>query len=134
MLDTNAVSETGEGVHTTSRRQLLLLDNGAMLIDTPGMRELGLMGAKDGVEDSFSDIRDLSCSCRFADCAHTQEPGCAVLIALETGELSEERYQSYLKLRKESEFHDMSYVEKRRKNKDFGNFIKSVKKDLGRRR
>ena len=134
MLDTNAVSETGEGVHTTSRRQLLLLDNGAMLIDTPGMRELGLMGAKDGVEDSFSDIRDLSCSCRFADCAHTQEPGCAVLIALETGELSEERYQSYLKLRKESEFHDMSYVEKRRKNKDLGNFIKSVKKDLGRRR
>jgi ribosome biogenesis GTPase len=132
-LDTKAVSRTGEGVHTTARRQLLVLDNGAMLIDTPGMRELGLLGTEEGVADSFSDIRDLSCSCRFADCTHTQEPGCAVLVALDTGELDEERYQSYLKLRAETEFHNMTYVEKRKKDKDFGRFIKSAKKSLRQR-
>jgi ribosome biogenesis GTPase len=133
-LATRAVSDTGEGVHTTSRCQLLVLDEGAMLIDTPGMRELGLLGSKEGVADSFSDIRDLSSSCRFSDCTHTQEPGCAVLMAVAASELSEERYQSYLKLKKETEYHDMSYMEKRKKNKDLGGFIKSVKKDLGRRR
>jgi len=129
-FETKAVSETGEGVHTTSRRQLLVLDGGAMLIDTPGMRELGLLGAGSGVDATFADIGELAAQCRFPDCTHMQEPGCAVLAALESGELGEDRYQSYLKLRKESEFHDLSYVEKRRKDRAFGRFIKSVKKDL----
>lgn len=132
VYDTRAVSGTGEGVHTTARRQLLVLDNGAMLIDTPGMRELGLLGAGEAVEDSFSEIRDLAASCRFSDCTHTREPGCAVLAAVEAGELSEERYRSCLKLRKETEYHDLSYVEKRKKDKNFGRFIKSVKKDMKR--
>jgi len=134
ILDTKNVSDTGEGVHTTSRRQLLALDSGAMLIDTPGMRELGLLGSQDAVEESFSEIHDLSLNCRFADCTHKQEPGCAVLDAVETGKIDARRYESYLKLKKENEFHDMNYVEKRRKDKDFGKFIKSVKKDLKRRR
>ena len=128
VLDTKAVSRTGEGVHTTSRRQLLVLENGAMLIDTPGMRELGLLGASDAVESSFSDIHELALTCRFADCTHAQEPGCAIRAAIETGELGEDRYQSYLKLRKETEYHDRSYVEKRQKDRDFGRFIKSAKK------
>ncbi len=127
-FETKAVSVTGEGVHTTSRRQLHLLDNSAMLVDTPGMRELGLLGASDGVEDSFSDIQDLSLSCRFPDCTHTREPGCAVLMAIEAGDLREDRYQSYLKLKKETEYHDLSYAKKRKKDKNFGRFIKSVKK------
>ena len=127
-LDTKAVSGTGEGVHTTARRQLLVLDNGAMLVDTPGMRELGLLGASAGLEDSFSDIHDLSLSCRFSNCTHTQEPGCVVLSALAAGDLSEHRYQSYLKLKKETEYHDLSYVEKRKKDRDFGRFIKTVQK------
>jgi ribosome biogenesis GTPase len=127
-LDTKAVSATGEGVHTTARRQLILLENGAMLIDTPGMRELGLLGASDGVEGSFQDIFELSRYCRFSTCTHTQEPGCAVLEALDSGELNEERYESYLKLQKETEYHDLSYAEKRKKDKDFGRFIKAYKK------
>ena len=127
-FDTNAVSKTGEGVHTTARRQLLVLDNGAMLVDTPGMRELGLLGAGDGVEDSFSDIHSLSSACRFSNCTHTNEPGCAVLVAIQAGDLSEDRYQSYIKLKKETEYHDLSYVEKRKKDRDFGRFIKSVQK------
>lgn len=129
-LETKAVSGTGEGVHTTSRRQLLLLDNGVMLVDTPGMRELGLLGAGDGVDDNFSDIHRLSDACRFSDCTHTREPGCAVMAEIDIGNLSEERYESYLKLRKETEFHDLSYAGKRKKDKDFGRFIKSVKKRL----
>ena len=133
-LDARAVSDTGEGVHTTSRRQLIVLDNGVMLIDTPGMRELGLLGSQDGVEDSFADIGRLSRSCRFGDCTHTGEPGCAVLSALEAGTLDEGRYRNYVKLRKEAAFNDLSYFEKRRKDKDFGRFVKSVKKDLRRER
>ncbi len=128
-FDTRDVSGTGEGVHTTARRQLLVLDNGAMLMDTPGMRELGLLGTSDGIEDSFSDIHDFSLACRFSDCTHTQEPGCAVLTAVEDGGISEERYQSYLKLRKETEYHDLSYVGKRKKDKDFGRLVKSVLKN-----
>lgn len=129
-LDTRPVSATGEGVHTTSRRQLLVLDGGAMLIDTPGMRELGLLGAGEGVDDTFSEIQELSTGCRFADCTHTREPGCSVRAALEQGILSEDRYESFLKLRKETAFHDLSYVEKRKKDKSFGRFIKSVQKNM----
>lgn len=130
--DTKPVSGTGEGVHTTVRRHLLVLDNGAMLIDTPGMRELGLLGTSDGVSATFADIGDFSMNCRYANCTHAQEPGCAVRAAVENGELSEERYQSYLKLKKETEHHDLSYDEKRQKDKAFGRFIKSAKKDLRR--
>ncbi len=129
-LDTKAVSGTGEGVHTTSRRQLLVLDGGSMLIDTPGMRELGLLGAGDGLDDTFSDIREQAERCRFADCSHTDEPGCAVRLAVDSGNLSEDRYQSYLKLRKETEFHDLSYVEKRKKDRSFGRFVKTAQKSM----
>lgn len=129
-FDTKDVSGTGEGVHTTSRRQLLLLDNGAMLIDTPGMRELGLLGTSEGVDNTFAEIREYSVNCRFANCTHTGEPGCAVLLAAENGLLSEARYRSYLKLKKEATYHDLSRVEKRKKDKSFGRFIKSAKKSM----
>lgn len=127
-LETKAVSGTGEGVHTTARRQLLLLEGGAMLIDTPGMRELGLLGTGDGMDATFGDIGEYSTQCRFPDCTHTHEPGCAVLAAVENGELSDDRYRNYLKLKKESDYQDLSYVEKRRKDKAFGRFVKSVLK------
>jgi ribosome biogenesis GTPase / thiamine phosphate phosphatase len=100
-----------------------------MLIDTPGMRELGLLGADDGLDDTFSDIHGHSANCRFADCTHTDEPGCSVLLAVEKGILSDDQYQSYLKLNKETTFHDLSYVEKRKKDRSFGRFIKSAKKN-----
>lgn len=127
-LATKAVSVTGEGTHTTSRRQLLVLDNGTMVIDTPGMRELGLLGTGDGLDESFSEVHALSTACRFNDCTHIDEPDCAVLEAVDKGALSEDRYQSYLKLRKENAYHDMSYAQKRKKDRDFGRFIKTYKK------
>lgn len=129
-LSTKAVSGTGEGTHTTSRRQLVVLADGAMLIDTPGMRELGLLGAGDGVDIGFEDLLRLAADCRYADCSHENESGCAVRAAVESGALSRERYLSYLKLKKESDYHEMSYLEKRKKDKAFGRFIKTVKKQL----
>ena len=129
-FETKAVSGTGEGTHTTARRQLILLHQGSMLIDTPGMRELGLLGVSDGVNQGFEDIVGLSANCRYANCSHTQEPGCAVLTAVSNGELSKDRYSSYMKLRKESEYHEMSYVDKRKKDRAFGRFIKSAMKQM----
>ncbi len=129
-FDTKPVSATGEGTHTTSRRQLIVLDHGAMLIDTPGMRELGIIGAGEGIDRGFEEFADLSGNCRYPDCSHEHEPGCAVRAAVERGELSEERYSSYIKLKKESDYYGMSYLDKRKKDKAFGRFIKSVKKQM----
>jgi len=127
---TKAVSGTGEGTHTTSRRQLIVLDQGAILIDTPGMREIGLVGAGDGINMGFEEFAALSANCRYADCGHEHEPGCAVRAAVESGELSQDRYASYLKLKKESDYYGMSYLDKRKKDRAFGKFIKSVKKQM----
>lgn len=125
----NLVREkNGKGRHTTARRQLVVLEQGAMIIDTPGMRELGNIGVESGIEESFSDILTLSGGCRFKDCTHTHEAGCSVLKAVQSGDLSETHYQNFLKLKKESEYYQMSYIEKRRKDRKFGQFIKSVMK------
>ncbi|MCX5797262.1 MAG: ribosome small subunit-dependent GTPase A [Elusimicrobia bacterium] len=129
-LQTKGVSGTGEGRHTTVRRELIILESGAMVIDNPGMREFGILGAESGIDGSFPDIIGFASGCRYRNCSHTGEPGCAVLEAIDSGALSQEHYDNYIKLREESEFHQMSYVEKRRKDRDFGRYIKSAKKDL----
>ncbi|HKB59915.1 MAG TPA: ribosome small subunit-dependent GTPase A [Gallionellaceae bacterium] len=129
-LETGIVSGTGEGRHTTVRRELIRLDGGALVIDNPGMREFGILGAESGIAQSYADINALAGRCRYPDCTHTTEPGCAVLAAVRAGEISQEALDSFLKLKAESAFNDMSYAEKRKKDKDFGRFIKSAKKDL----
>jgi ribosome biogenesis GTPase / thiamine phosphate phosphatase len=129
-LETNTVSGTGEGRHTTVRRELIRLDGGALVIDNPGMREFGVIGAESGLASSHADIASLAEGCRFRDCTHTGEPGCAVLEAVESGELDRDHYDNFVKLRDESEFHEMSYAQKRKKDRDFGKFVKSVKKNL----
>ena len=131
-LKTSTVSDTGEGRHTTVRRQLIMLEQGAMLVDTPGMRELGVIEADEGVVHSFEDIQELALGCRFANCTHTSEPGCAVLKAIEDGELNEKHYQNYLKLKKEAEFNESSYAEKRKKDKAFGRMVQSAMKHKGK--
>lgn len=129
LFETNAVrASDGKGKHTTAQRQLIVLDNGAMVIDTPGMRELGNIGVSSGLEESFADILNLSGNCRFSNCTHTREAGCAVLNAINNGTLQADRYQGYLKLMKESEYNELSYVEKRTKDKKFGQFVKTVMK------
>ena len=113
---------------------MTILDNGALLVDTPGMRELGLMSTGAGIDDSFSDIHELSNQCRFGDCTHSVEAGCAVLEAIQNGSLEEERYQSYMKLVKEARFHEMTYLERRKKDKQFGRMVKTVKEQLQKRK
>ena len=127
---TQSVSETGEGRHTTVRRELVLLEGGALVIDNPGMREFGILGAEAGIGESFSDINALAADCRYRDCTHTSEPHCAVLEAVKSGDISQAHYENYIKLRGESAFYQMSYAEKRKKDRDFGKYLKSVKKSL----
>ena len=119
----------GRGKHTTSRRELIVLENGAIVVDNPGMRELGIISIESGLDDTFNEIAELASQCRFTDCTHTIESGCAVLKALAGGMISKERYQNYIKMYKESLYYEMSYFEKRQKDKKFGKFIHTYMKN-----
>ena len=103
-LDTQEIGFEDRGRHTTTRRELFMLPCGAMVIDTPGMRELGLWDADEGLNRAFADIEALAAQCRFASCTHGSEPGCAVRRAIESGELDEERLLSFEKLRRETAY------------------------------
>ena len=94
-LATDGLRNDDKGRHTTTHRELLVLPNGAMVIDTPGMRELGMWDAASGVEQTFADMEALAARCRFRNCSHTSEPGCAIRDALQRGELDSRRWQSY---------------------------------------
>ena len=120
---TQACSATGEGIHTTSRRQLIEMDNGAYLVDTPGMRELGILNADDGLAESFSNITDLATQCRFSDCTHTHEPSCAVRESVDEGELA-----SYHKLLRENQRNAQTYHERRQADRQFGKLCKAIMK------
>jgi ribosome biogenesis GTPase len=98
---TKALAEDGTGRHTTVARQLIRLPGGALLVDTPGLREVQLWGADDGIDQAFADVDELAAGCRFNDCAHEQEPGCAVQAAIGEGSLPRERLESYRALQRE---------------------------------
>jgi len=101
LMTTRKVRWDGKGRHTTTHRELIPLPGGGAVIDTPGLRELRLWDAEQGIDTSFSDIAELAIGCRFSDCSHEHEPDCAVLAALETGVLDEGRLASYRKLQRE---------------------------------
>lgn len=120
-IKTNGLRNDDKGRHTTTHRELLQLPCGSIVIDTPGMRELGMWDIADGLEKTFADIEELALSCRFKDCTHQSEPGCAVRAALESGELSQKRWLSYQKLRTENAYAENSesyLAEKEQKFKD----------------
>ncbi len=117
-----------KGRHATTNRQLIKFDFGAMIIDTPGMRELGNFSVDTGIDETFSEITTLSEKCLFNDCTHVVEKGCAVLGAVDKGLLSAERHQNYLKMTKESAYNEMSYLKKRKKDKQFSKLCKTVMK------
>jgi len=126
---TKAVSKKeSKGRHATTHRQLIKLDFGAMVVDTPGMRELGVFSIDTGIEETFSEIMALAEKCQFNDCTHVKEKGCAVLDAVDKGLLPMDRYHNYLKMSKETTYNEMSYLEKRKKDKQFGKHCKSVMK------
>ena len=103
-LVTDGLRNDDKGHHTTTHRELLFLPNGAMVIDTPGMRELGMWDAASGVEQTFGNIEELAARCRFRNCSHSGEPGCAVRAAIRSGELDSGRWQSYQKLKNENSY------------------------------
>lgn len=118
----------GKGKHTTVRRQLVILQSGSIFIDTPGMRELGNFEIESGLEQTFEEILLHETKCRYRDCSHTHESGCAIIEAVENGKIDAQSYQNYLKLKKESQFYEMSYREKRKKEKSFCKMVKNFKK------
>ncbi len=120
----------GRGKHTTTRRELIILENRAIIIDNPGMRELSVISNESGLGDTFNEIDELSDQCKYKDCTHTVEAGCAILEAVESGKISEERYNNFIKIYKESLYNEMSYVEKRQKDKKFGKFFHTTMKDV----
>lgn len=106
LILTKGIRNDDKGRHTTTRREMFILPNGGVVIDTPGMREIGIEGAD--LSKTFADIDELSKNCRFRDCTHTKEPNCAVQDAINAGLLSEARFESYLKLKKEARYEGLN--------------------------
>lgn len=128
-IKTRTISlSTSKGRHTTTHRELFVLLNGGLVIDNPGIREVGLARAGEAVERVFGEIAELALNCQFADCTHRHEPGCAVLSAVGSGELNEAKYLNYLKLKKETDFYRLSALERKQKDQSFGWMVKSYKK------
>ncbi|MBZ2174264.1 ribosome small subunit-dependent GTPase A [Schnuerera sp. xch1] len=132
ILETKEIRDDDKGRHTTTRRELFVLPNGGIVIDTPGMRELGIESAD--LTKTFVDIEELSAKCKFNDCTHTHEPKCAVQEAINNGLLSKERFESYLKLKKEVKYEGLNskQIEKEKLNEIFKEFggMKSARKML----
>ena len=116
MIETAEIRKDDKGRHTTTHRELIPLKNGASVIDTPGMRELGMWNNESGLNEVFSDIEQLVSQCRFSNCTHTCEPGCAVLRSLKNGTLSQERWDSYRKLTAENKYatDESAYMQEKR--------------------
>jgi ribosome biogenesis GTPase len=121
---------SGRGKHATTTREMYFLAGGGIVIDNPGVREVGMTDASAGVRDIFEEITVLAQKCKFVDCTHLHEPGCAVLLAVDAGQLDEGRYANYISLKKETEHNNLTGIEKKEKNRQFGKFIKSAKKEL----
>ncbi len=130
LMKTNAISEsTQKGRHVTSHRELAVLPGGGILIDNPGMREVGLTDSAGGLEMAFSAIAELAEDCKFKDCTHTNEPGCAVLAAVESGDLDEKALDNFLKMEREQEHYASTVAERRKKDKAFGKMARNIMKN-----
>ncbi len=133
IMQTGSISDsTSKGRHITSHRELIVLDRGGILIDNPGMREVGIADSADGLKTTFDTIIKIAVNCKFKDCTHTNELGCAVIEAVEKGEIDRGSYENYLKMEREKAHFDLSVSEKRNKDKQFGKMIKNFKKDIRR--
>lgn len=129
VMRTASISEsTNKGRHITSHRELIILETGGILIDNPGMREVGIADESNGLEITFDIIYKLSPNCKFKDCTHKQEIGCAVLEAVDNGELDKDSYENYLKMEKEKTYFESTVTERREKDKGFGKMMKNYKK------
>ncbi|MDH5381196.1 MAG: ribosome small subunit-dependent GTPase A [Cyclobacteriaceae bacterium] len=130
LMKTAAISESSKrGKHVTSHRELHVLESGGIIIDNPGMREVGMTDSTGGLEITFDTITELAKNCKFKDCTHTTEIACAVIAAVESGEIDKSSYENYLKMEREKEHFMSTVAEKRQKDRDFGKMIKNYKKN-----
>lgn len=131
LMKTETISEsTNKGRHMTTHRELIILGNGGILIDNPGMREVGMADVETGLETTFDTIIRLSQNCRFKDCTHTCEAGCEVIRAVENGEIDRASYGNYLKMKKEKAHFESTVAERKRKDKMIGKWVKNYKKNV----
>ncbi|ROL58103.1 ribosome small subunit-dependent GTPase A [Bacteroidetes/Chlorobi group bacterium ChocPot_Mid] len=131
IMRTDTISQsTNKGRHITSHRELIVLENGGILIDNPGMREVAVAGTNEGLEITFDKIYQVSENCKFKDCKHINEIGCAVIAAVENAEIDKSTYENYLKIEKENKFFESSVEERRKRDKEFGKMLKNYKKDV----
>ncbi|HBT85562.1 MAG TPA: ribosome small subunit-dependent GTPase A [Porphyromonadaceae bacterium] len=131
LMRTDTISQsTNKGRHITSHRELIVLESGGILVDNPGMREVGITDTSRGLETTFDRIIRLSLNCKFNDCTHINEVGCAVIEAVENGEIDKKSYENYLKMEREKAHFESTIEEKRKKDKEFGKVIKNYKKHL----
>lgn len=129
IMRTGTISQsTRKGRHITSHRELFILENGGILIDNPGMKEVGIADTASGLELTFNRIVELSQNCKFNNCTHTNQAGCAVIKAVEIGEIDNASYQNYLKMERERAFFETTAAEKRKKEKLFGKVLKNYHK------
>jgi ribosome biogenesis GTPase len=129
LMQTGSISEsTNKGRHVTSHRELIVLDSGGIIIDNPGMREVGIADASAGLDTTFEMIVSLSGQCRFHDCTHVHESGCAIREAVENGEIDQASYENYLRMEREKQHFESTVAERRKKDKDFGKMVKTVMK------
>jgi len=130
VLKTGPISlSTNKGKHVTEHRELFVLENGGIIIDTPGMKELGMTDNSEGIKTTFQDIIDISLKCRFPDCRHINEKGCAVIEALDKGAIDRDSFDNFQRMQKEQERFQTTVAEKRKKDKVFGKMIKNYLKD-----
>lgn len=121
---------SGRGKHVTTAREMYFLEQGGIVIDNPGVREVGMTDANTGVDNLFDEITSLSKKCKFVNCTHVHEPGCEVLSALKSGELDKDKYSNFVNLKKETKHYKMTKLEKKEKDRQFGKFIKKAKMDF----
>ena len=132
-MQTGDISESIQrGKHVTSHRELIVLERGGIIIDNPGMREVGIADSSGGLEETFDRIAELAEDCKFKDCKHIKEKGCAVLQAVEDGELDKDAYKNFHKLQREKAHFESSVMEKRKKGKDLAKLYRSVQKERQR--
>lgn len=134
-MKTGAISSAVQkGKHTTTHRELIVLESGGILIDNPGLREVGIADAAGGLELTFDGILELAASCKFTDCTHQHEQGCAVLEALESGSLDADAYDNFLKMQRERDRFQRSKAEQRRKDKSQGKLYKRIQAEKRNRK
>lgn len=131
VMRTDTISQvTNKGKHITTHRELIILENGGILIDNPGMREVGIADLSDGLEITFDTIHEFAQNCKFSDCTHTNETGCSVLEAVKKGIIDRGSYENFLKMEREKAHFESSVAERRKKDKAFGKMVKNYKKDI----